>query len=189
MVRIHPPQYWVSGVVEEHEHLSALHATHGDDEKALDLYARAVYLASERTVPLPEALADYVGSRFEGDGLADWVKSRRSDYAASLALLPQEGKWTWPEGAKAEGTHHVQVVALVDPEGRATQAEIVAGTPPWADAALADAKRLRFPVVAWDGRPIRTLRLVAFTYQPGAISVTQGWSSVEAVGEAVTDRP
>lgn len=152
-------------------HLAEIYGTSGRQDDALALYARARHIAPnsgrvELTVPAPmrEHVERAIGGRAEVDA---WIGERRVDYARALEVEPDADGWRWPEGAKAGGTHRVDVVVLVAEDGAVLDVETVTGDEPWATAAAADARELRLPVVDWEGgKPTRYLRTLRFSYQP-----------------------
>ncbi len=148
--------------------LSLAHAALGNTEESLNLFARHVHLTYRPDFDVPPEIRKLTDARFpEGEAhLKHWIDEERLTFAHWLALKPEDGgKLSWPEGVEPGKTVEVRLVALVNEDGSVREVTVESGEAPFAQTALADTKRIRFEEVRWQGRAIRTLRRLTFTYQ------------------------
>jgi tetratricopeptide (TPR) repeat protein/transglutaminase-like putative cysteine protease len=164
-------------------HIASILAVQNRRDEAMEFYARGAFFAAHRPAELPDELIGIIEKKFRPHraGFDSWLDSKQAEVADSLALKPAEGKWTWPSGVKAKDTHRVNLIVLVDERGKVGEVEVIEGDPPWKEIATKDATRIRFDSVSWDDRPIKTVRILAFVYQPGKQILARSLSMGEAL--------
>lgn len=119
-------------------------------------------------VKLPTELEPYVRERLGGEEqLERYLEEMRAEAGNLPRSEPPRGTLTWPADASEDAREKVSLVCLLDEAGRVEATEALSGSEPSRAAPLSDAKKLVFPPLAWNGRRLRTVCAVTFSYKPG----------------------
>jgi tetratricopeptide (TPR) repeat protein len=148
------------------EHLAQLCARQDRYEEALRLYAQAV-VQSDGTIRAEKSLEAYLTEKMGGpDQLLARARELGLKPRDEFAVRPPSGSFSWPSTFQVGKASAVVVAALTDEQGKVTEARVMEGEAALRDAALADARALQLPPVAWPGHAIPTVRTITFLYKP-----------------------
>ncbi len=156
------------------KHVAMLNARLNRPDEARRFYSYAVAQVGGTPVYVPPELETYLQAHggvpaISAERAGELYKQRQDQLSR---LVPAHGSpFTWPSGA---GTIPAAVVVnvLVDENGRVLDAKLFRGEEPFGGAAMKDAPRLQFPVLAWSTHVLKTVRSVIFLYDPEAPAVS-----------------
>ena len=155
------------------EHIARLRAKQGKFDEALQYYAYS-QMELGWTGQSAQELEDYLINGAGGrEALRLQVDKIRWTVGDQRLIKPAGAPFTWPADLNPSKAAYVEVAVLVDGEGAVTDARALSGDEDFRDAALADARRLRLPAIAWPGHALRTLRSVIFLYKPPGVGSTE----------------
>lgn len=154
------------------EHIALLRARQGKFDEALRYYAysrREPGWTGQSDHELEKYLTEKSGGKTQL--LARLMDAQTFNDAHSVS--PPGGSFTWPENSTATKASVVDVAVITDESGKVTDAEALSGDEPFRSAALADARKLRLPAIAWPGHALATLRSIGFLYLPPSMKSSE----------------
>jgi tetratricopeptide (TPR) repeat protein len=156
------------------EHLARVYAGLNKPEDALRYYAFAWKHAGARS-EISAELEAYIRAKFgEPASLEKRLIALEDTFRTERRVELPGRPLTWPAGAPDKGGPFVTVHVWVDEKGAVTEAEATTGTEPFRAAALADARQVRFPPIAWTDHALKTIRSIDFYYL-GEKHITANW--------------
>ncbi len=152
-------------------HLARTYARLDRLEEAIRYFAFVPMAAGSPPAPGElKKVEDYVNTK---PGGADTLAARLAETLKTVLernLIRERGvPFTWPLGVEVEKSVFVEVVVLADPTGAVADAKVLEGDERFRDAALADARKLRLPPLAWPGHSLPTVRTISFLYRPPSL--------------------
>ena len=146
------------------EHLARVYAGLNRPDSALQYYAYAWKRSKAQGSISPE-LENYIGGRFgEPAALEKRLETLADAFRTANRVELLHRPLTWPANAPNEGGSLVTVHVWVDEQGVVSDARAVAGEEPFKSAALADARQVHFPPLAWPNHTLKTVRRMDFYY-------------------------
>lgn len=150
--------------------LSAVLAKRGRYEEALLYFATVDRVLYTPRPEMPAPLRKWTKSQYPDPATleAKMDELRRKDIDIQ-SVAPPPGGWKTPKQDPGNQGVEFDARVLVDESGQVVDARVANGREPWAAAALADLKRVRFRPLTGSGRAVRSLREVHFFYLPGPL--------------------
>ncbi len=163
------------------EHLCGVLSEAGAMDDALVAYAWAT-AGGARSVERPKALGAWLKSHWSSE---EQLRQKLSSILYERVKSRGLRNMTWPKNLDTgwKSGLYAKVRILVDEKGAVIAAEGIKGENPALATAIADAKKLKFPVLVVEGTPLRTTRTVTVTYTVnGNIEATWGFGT-DPIGE------
>ena len=155
------------------EHLARLRARQGKFDDALRYYAFS-QMTIGWTGHANKELEEYLAQKSGGeDSLRTRVIDMKQHFNDQRQVAPAHGAFKWPKESTITKAAFVNVCVLVDATGAVTDAQVVSGDDPFREVALADARELRLPALAWPGHALPTVRTLTFLYKPPSMKSSE----------------
>jgi tetratricopeptide (TPR) repeat protein len=153
---------------EVSSHLAAIYARRGDFRKASQYYQGALLLSRGLPIEAPLELK----RRLDQEGGSLPSSKDRSDLASNESpgwrrFEAPQGTFTWPEASPAPTGQALYFAGLAGQAGQMQDLIFFNGTNGQQAQALEGLKQIKFPSIAWEGRPLKIFYPGKLLYLPG----------------------
>lgn len=148
------------------EHIARVYARQDKFDAAVRYYAYS-QMSTGWTGRSARELEDYLTQKAGGSvPLKTRANEMRKTFGDQHLVSATGSPWSWPPDTTLTKPVFVELAVLVDVAGAVTDVQVLEGDERFRETALADARRLRLPPLAWPGHSLTTVRTISLLYAP-----------------------